>query len=215
MSDSSQGADWWQASDGKWYPPEQHPDNQPAVPSPPPGVKPAPPDHRSAKAEAKAAKAHAKAMRPWYKKKRLMIPLALVALIVVIAIASGGSGDDSNTATKDTANPVDNAGKVDSASGNSDHPPQNDVQVTGCATDEIGFMEADVVVKNNSSKRSNYMIEVTFESEDGSQQLGTGGAFVNDLEPNQTKNETVSALEDAPEGATFKCRVTNVERLAA
>jgi Domain of unknown function (DUF4190) len=26
MSDTQQGAGWWQASDGKWYPPEQHPD---------------------------------------------------------------------------------------------------------------------------------------------------------------------------------------------
>ncbi len=25
MSDTSQGSDWWIASDGKWYPPEQHP----------------------------------------------------------------------------------------------------------------------------------------------------------------------------------------------
>ena len=26
MSDQSQGPGWWQASDGKWYAPEQHPD---------------------------------------------------------------------------------------------------------------------------------------------------------------------------------------------
>jgi hypothetical protein len=25
MSDTSQGPNWWQASDGRWYPPEQHP----------------------------------------------------------------------------------------------------------------------------------------------------------------------------------------------
>jgi hypothetical protein len=37
MSDTSQGQGWWQASDGKWYPPEQHPNYQPPVPpSPPP-----------------------------------------------------------------------------------------------------------------------------------------------------------------------------------
>lgn len=33
MSDSSQGEGWWQASDGKWYPPEQ----APGTPSPAPG----------------------------------------------------------------------------------------------------------------------------------------------------------------------------------
>src|ERR1700733_7115905 len=33
MSDFSQGPGWWVASDGKWYPPELHPD-QPRIPVP-------------------------------------------------------------------------------------------------------------------------------------------------------------------------------------
>lgn len=36
MSDTYQGHGWWQASDGKWYPPEQHPDFRPPPPPPPP-----------------------------------------------------------------------------------------------------------------------------------------------------------------------------------
>jgi hypothetical protein len=50
-----------------------------------------PQDPRAAKADAKAAKARAKALRPWYKKKRFIIPSALVGIIVIGAIA-GGSG---------------------------------------------------------------------------------------------------------------------------
>jgi hypothetical protein len=43
MSDTSQGPGWWQASDGKWYPPEQAPG---AVPTgPPPGPAGAPPGY--------------------------------------------------------------------------------------------------------------------------------------------------------------------------
>lgn len=34
MSDMSQGPGWWQASDGKWYPPEQSPGAQPTAPGP-------------------------------------------------------------------------------------------------------------------------------------------------------------------------------------
>lgn len=34
MSMTPQGPGWWEASDGKWYPPEQHPDRR-AVPPPP------------------------------------------------------------------------------------------------------------------------------------------------------------------------------------
>jgi uncharacterized membrane protein len=37
MSDSSQGPGWWQASDGKWYPPEQAPEAAPQVPGSPGG----------------------------------------------------------------------------------------------------------------------------------------------------------------------------------
>ncbi len=40
MSDASQGPGWWQASDGKWYAPEQHPDYKP--PPPPPSTGQAP-----------------------------------------------------------------------------------------------------------------------------------------------------------------------------
>ena len=35
MSDVSQGPGWWQASDGKWYPPDQHPNYQSPPQSPP------------------------------------------------------------------------------------------------------------------------------------------------------------------------------------
>ena len=34
-ADSSQGPGWWQASDGKWYPPEQRPGAAPTSPTPP------------------------------------------------------------------------------------------------------------------------------------------------------------------------------------
>ena len=33
MSDVSQGPGWWVASDGRWYPPEQHPSYAPSPPS--------------------------------------------------------------------------------------------------------------------------------------------------------------------------------------
>lgn len=38
MSDSSQGPGWWQASDGKWYPPEQSPGYQQPAPGGPYGA---------------------------------------------------------------------------------------------------------------------------------------------------------------------------------
>lgn len=44
MSDTSRGPGWWIASDGKWYPPESHPDYRPLAPPPtPPPPRPSPP----------------------------------------------------------------------------------------------------------------------------------------------------------------------------
>src|SRR5689334_12349778 len=61
---------------------------------------PTPEAARNAKAEAAAAKAYAKAQRPWYKKKRFIMPLVLVALMVAAGVCSGG--DDTNTVATDT-----------------------------------------------------------------------------------------------------------------
>lgn len=54
---------------------------------------------KEAAAEAKAAKAKAKALRPWFKKKRIIVPLALVVLIGLSTAMNGGSSGSSSTAT--------------------------------------------------------------------------------------------------------------------
>lgn len=54
--------------------------------------------YRDAKAQVKAAKAYAKAQRPWYKKKRFMIPLVLAVIVVIASVSSQGSDDATTTA---------------------------------------------------------------------------------------------------------------------
>lgn len=69
-----------------------------------PGNQP-PYDPRDARAQAKGAKAYAKARRPWYKKKRFILPLALIVLIIIISIATtvgGGGGGNDTTGTTNT-----------------------------------------------------------------------------------------------------------------
>jgi hypothetical protein len=56
------------------------------------------------KARAKADKAYAKAMRPWYKKKRFIIPLLLVIIFAVSQATKGGSTPETtSTGANDTA----------------------------------------------------------------------------------------------------------------
>ena len=50
-------------------------------------------EYRDAKSEAKAEKARAKALRPWFRKKRFILPLIGLVLIVVIAAVSAGGSD--------------------------------------------------------------------------------------------------------------------------
>jgi len=54
---------------------------------------------KDAEAPATSAKAYRLATRPWFKKKRFILPLALILLIVIIQVANG-IGD---TGTSDTA----------------------------------------------------------------------------------------------------------------
>jgi hypothetical protein len=75
-------------------PSEQHPSQGPANP----------------KAQAKAAKAYAKAMRPWYKKKRVIIPAGLVVLTMVGSAVSSSDSGSGNASGSDTSSASSSAG---------------------------------------------------------------------------------------------------------
>ncbi|MEJ7634315.1 DUF2510 domain-containing protein [Aeromicrobium sp.] len=51
------------------------------------------------RADAKAAKAYAKASRPWFKKKRWILAIALLLIIVIVAATSGGGSSDDDSAS--------------------------------------------------------------------------------------------------------------------
>jgi len=96
-------------------------------------------------------------------------------------------------------------------------PERPGVAVTGpgWAADAGGFATSTLRITNHSSKPSNYMVTVTFESPDGATQVGTGLAAVNSLQPAQSTVQDVSSLA-VPAGA-FVCKVnpTGVTRYAA
>lgn len=74
-------------------------DNRLGPQQPPPGWQPQQPlNHAQARAQARGAKAQAKAMRPWFKKKRFILPLALVVFFVIIGIATSGGNNSAPVA---------------------------------------------------------------------------------------------------------------------
>lgn len=61
---------------------------------------------RDGKAQAAADKAYRKASRPWFKKKRFMIPLIILVIAIVSSMANGGKSTSSATATPATEAPA-------------------------------------------------------------------------------------------------------------
>lgn len=75
---------------------------------PPPGT-PQYNDPRSAKAQAAADKAYKKASRPWFKKKRFILPLLFILLIILISALGGGGDDNANTSSPATSSSAEAA----------------------------------------------------------------------------------------------------------
>lgn len=101
-----------------------------------------------------------------------------------------------------------------------EEPGLKDVTITSCAvsTNEFIGPEAKLKITNNSSKPSNYLITVAFNSPDGATQYDTGSASVSNLAPGQTAEETASSLKSetrAKAKAGMTCKVTNVTRFAS
>jgi hypothetical protein len=163
-------------------------------------------DARTAKAEAKAMKAKAKALRPWYMKKRIWL-LGAVVIIIGAAVASGGGDTSTDTASSSSGN-----SGISSGLGSKDATA--DIQDFDCGvTDIIGVTYPSVTVKNNSSKASNYVIEIVFESADGSTKYDETSVFISNLQPGQTMTEKGIITNDLPSGTV--CFVSEVQRTAA
>lgn len=181
MSDTPRGPDWWQAADGRWYPPPAPPPPS----TPPPGSAP-PPAQRSGMSGC---------------LKAFLIVLAVGAVLglgscVALAVLVDDAAED-----------------VEEQLAEEEEREARDLGDVSCTVDDAGFMVADIPVTNNSSERSNYSIEVTFEGADGSQ-LDTGLAPVESLEPGQSTTARAQTLTEPPPDGQFDCRVVEVDRFS-
>lgn len=137
-----------------------------------------------------------------FKKSVLIVGVCMTTLSLAASGETSGTSDSGDSQSSDSG----------SSSGQA-NPPENDVVISSCSTDSLDSPEAKVKVTNNSSKASNYIIEIAFESPDGSTQIDTSTVFINDLQPGQTATEKAISFADAP--ADFTCRITDVTRFAA
>lgn len=95
-----------------------------------------------------------------------------------------------------------------------------DVTITACALSDNEFLgpEATVKVTNNSSKPSNYSVQIAFVSKDGATQYDTGGILVSGLAPGQSTVDKAASLKSevrTQAAGGFNCKVLDVTRFAS
>ena len=130
-------------------------------------------DPRAARAEAAAEKARIKAMRPWFKKKRFILPLVLVVLLVIGAALGGGdeASDTARDAVRDAQTPDTVApDRVDRQREDQEVAVGESVRLSGytatltAATfrptlsefEDEGYVVADVTVENRDDEAQPY-----------------------------------------------------------
>lgn len=243
MSDTSQGPDWWQASDGKWYPPQS------AVPPPPP-----PPASAAGAGGSAQWPAGTGAVPPppaWTATpglppagaRRGTNGFAIAALVLgilwlcavgsVLAIIfgfvalsqikrSGQSGKGMAIAgiVLGVIGLLATAASVVALRAAADEIETNqpgerdDVRIVECGKDDEGRGVAKLEVTNDSSKESVYFITVEFRAAGSNDDLGSSIVSVRSVESGETVDaEAVS--DERLDAERIDCRIDFVERLAS
>jgi hypothetical protein len=169
--------------------------------------------YRDAKAAAKAAKVYAKAQRPWYRRKRIIIPLGLVVLAIAGTAVGGGGSDTTGTGSTDAvANSSSGGSGDDGAAGKVGQALTNagtTYKVTGVETtqtigdpDLLGaradgvFVVVDLQLTNNKDETKTFLdSSAKIETADGKQYepsdkalmaIGDESLMLKDIQPDLT-----------------------------
>ena len=140
------------------------------------------------------------------KKRRHVvrwIVLAFIGIVVIAGIASASSNANKTS-------PKNNGGVITN-SDNGSHPPQQDVAVSGCSIDELGFPTATGTIVNHSSKTSDYELSVNFLK--GGVHVSDGADFVNNVAPGQTATWNAGGTDQV--SGQITCQMAEVNRIAS
>lgn len=202
MSDIPQAPDWWQASDGKWYPPQagqsapdpfqqmQHQGGQA------PGTNPTGMPNAFGNMGFQVADPTKGVMR-------------MVLIITVATLLLGGA------ITAFVLFQVDDATDTIDDTFDTNNEAIDSVEVTDCGRDQdrLNSATATLDVTNDGDDTATYFIDVVFESRNGNRQFGTGNATVTGLAAGNTTTAETGGIIDIPQDQRFTCRVTGVDRI--
>ena len=163
VSDQPQGPNWWQASDGRWYPPEQHPSVRSQAPPPfAPQYQGAPPQQAG-----QYVPTPAPPQKSGFAQGLGVGTGCLLAGVIGIVLLLGGCGvliAIGSMAGNDSAS---SGGSSASTGSTSQEEMDTDlVDFSAEPPDSLGLVYVTVTVKNTSSKRSDYRVDVSLESPD-------------------------------------------------
>jgi len=133
----------------------------------------------------------------------------VVASSVLVTACSSTAGGSSSSHS-----PAKPKSSISHALGSKD--ATGDVKIGKITVDSVlGFPSAPVTVTNHSSKRSNYLIEISLESADGKTQIDTADVAVDNLEPGQStvQKAQFTTSDKLPAGA--KLVIKSLDRLAS
>ena len=138
------------------------------------------------------------------KGRRSSLTMWGLAAFAVLVLAVGCASESSGDTGGGSSGPA-------SKSANTDHPPQDDVTLGTCTTDEVGFITAKGLITNHSSKASDYFVHVEFVA--GGTRYAEGIAAANGVAPGQRSEWEANGVTDARPGTN--CNITDVERSAS
>ncbi len=154
MSETPAGPGWWQASDGRWYPPEAHPAAAPPPPPPPPPP-PAPGTPPGGYAGPPSGPPFTGPPAPLPKKRGLLIAVVVILLAAMLGAAGAlvivlnSDGDDEPTGDPVTLEPVDSPGASPFVTGSA----VGTTVLSSAAVDAAGTISADLEVDEETGGR--------------------------------------------------------------
>lgn len=138
--------------------------------------------------------------------------VVLIALIVIIAVANSGGGSSSSSSSGSLSGSTATSGTGGANKSSIDH--LSDYKITKCGIDPTtNDFSAAVAITNTSSKPSNYLGTLAWESPDGKTQYDTSPVVANNLAPGQTTS--VDGFSGKPGQAGAICKIVDSTRLAS
>ena len=210
MSDTSQGPGWWQATDGRWYPPEddaaeaaddgadapatEAPKSSLPPPSTPPPPPPAPAPAAPGGPGPYQAGPYFHAQPPPKAMSTGKVILIVIGVLIVFGVLVVGCLaiviDDVADEVRDQTGPAADA--------------DFELSEPVCDADELGFARFRALLTNTSAETQGFEVSIEVVDEAGTR-LGLANQLIDALEPGRDADVRLELIARVEPGVPFSC----------